>query len=417
MDVTMIVLYLAIQRPGQGCSDMTDCRAVQIALIFGLSIFVGCASLRKNDVDSAYNLPGDLEPDRGIFTETTDNLVSGFRSAIGLGPSEAAAKEAFELAMASYEEAKQLEGRARRDAFEDVGKMFSKAAVRWPNSSIEEDAMFYRAESAFFADRYPQAQSIFSNLVSKYPSTRYIDKLSQRRFEIAKYWLDHHEQIKQLPITPNFVARDRPTFDRFGNAIKLLERIRLDDPTGDLADDATMLAATSCFEQGKYYRADELLTDLRRSFPNSTHQYNAHLIGLKTKIQLYQGPNYAPGPLDSAEELVKQMRRQFPGESGKNDEFLQAAYKDIRMNRAVREITQARYRDQRQEYRAARVLYERVAREFGDTSLSKDAEVRLAQLEGLPDLPPQRLQVLANAFPTSSDDQPLIATPGTPTRR
>ena len=220
-----------------------------------------------------------------------------------------------------------------------------------------------------------------------------------------------------MAIAPNFLARDRPTFDRFGNAIKLLERIRLDDPTGELADDATMLAATSSFEQGKPYRADELLTDLRRSFPNSPHQYNAHMLGLKTKIQLYQGPSYAPGPLDSAEEMVKQMRRQFPAESRKDNEFLAKAYKDIRMNRAVRSITQARYRDQRQEYRAARVLYERVAREFSDTSLSNDAEVRLAQLEGLPDLPPQRLQVLANAFPTSSDDQTLIASPGSGTRR
>ncbi len=395
---------------------MTDCRAVQIGLILGLSILVGCAGLGKKDLDSTYNLPGETNTDRGIFGETSDNLMTSFRSAVGLGPNETAAKDEFEQAMASYRSASQLQGNARRDAFEDVGKMFSKSAVRWPSSSIEEDSMFYRAESAFFADRYPQAQTIFSNLIAKYPSTRYIDKISQRRFQIAKYWLDHDQQHKQLPIAPN-LARDRPTFDRFGNATKLLERIRLDDPTGELADDATMLAATSCFERGKYYRADELLTDLRRSFPNSSHQYNAHMLGLKTKIRLYQGPAYAPGPLDAAEELVKQMRRQFPSESRTDDGFLDSAYKDIRMNRAVREITQARYRDQRKEYRAARVLYERVAREFSDTSLSKDAEVRLAQLEGLPDLPPQRLQVLAKAFPSNSEEQPLIASPGSGTRR
>ena len=178
-----------------------------------------------------------------------------------------------------------------------------------------------------------------------------------------------------------------------------------------------MLAATACFETGKYFRADELLTDLRTSFPSSPHQYQAHVLGLKTKVQLYQGPQYDSGPLDAAEEIVKQMRRQFPKESSDDMEFLQAVYKDIRMNRAIREMARARARDARKEYRAARVRYERVAREFSDTSLAQEAEQRLAQLQGLPDLPPQRLKVLADAFPSSSDEQPLIATAPNSDRR
>lgn len=396
---------------------MTNCRAFQIGLIIVMATVAGCSGLSKSGSESAYNLPGDLDPDQGIFSDLSNNLVNGVRSAVGLGPSETAAKEQYGAALAKYQEAASMEGASRQAGFEDAGKLFSRAAARWPDSSIEEDAMFYRAESSFFSDHYPKAQTVFSQLIAKYPSTRYIDKISQRRFQIAKYWIDHDKQSKQLPIVPNFTSRDRPTFDKFGNAIKLLERIRLDDPTGDLADDATMLAATSCFDAGKYYRADELLNDLRSSFPNSPHQYQAHMLGLKTKIRLYQGPQYDPGPLDAAEEIVKQMRRQFPSESRSDTEFLAAAYKDIRMNRAIREMARAQSRDRRKEYRAARVRYERVAREFSDTSLAQEAETRLAQLDGLPDLPPQRLQVLANAFPTSSDEQPLIATSPADDRR
>ena len=94
--------------------------------------------------------------------------------------------------------------------------------------------------------------------------------------------------------------------------------------------------------------------------PAVNYQYAAHKLGLKAKMRLYQGPNYAPGPLDSAEEIVKQMRRQFPKEAREDDEFLRTVHKDIRMNRAIREMNQARYRDSRQEYRAARARYERV---------------------------------------------------------
>ena len=80
------------------------------------------------------------------------------------------------------------------------------------------------------------------------------------------------------------------------------------------------------------------------------------------------------------------------------------------MNRAIREMHLAKYRDRRKEYRAARTQYQRVAEEFSDTSLAETARARLAELGGLPDLPPQRLEWLAKAFPSTNDDQPLIAT-------
>ena len=389
--------------------------SIALGLLVALLACSGCNGLRKTTPESAFL--ADESVDEGILSGVSNQMMANVRSAVGLGPSEEAAKEAFTAAMGQYRQAIKTENSSRPAAFEDAAKAFRNAAARWPNSSIEEDALFYQGECTFFAERYPKAQSIFGQLVAKYPSSRYIDTVSKRRFQIAKYWIDHDQQTNDIPIAPNLIARDRPTFDRFGNAIKLLERIRLDDPTGDLADDATILAASSCFEKQKYFRADELLSDLRSSFPNSPHQYQAHMLGLKVKIRLYQGPQYDPGPLDAAEEIVKQMRRQFPNESRDDIEFLETIYKDIRMNRAIREMARARARDRRKEYRAARVRYERVVRDYSDTSLARDAEQRLAQLSGLPDLPPQRLQILAKAFPSSSDEQPLMATGASADRR
>ena len=108
--------------------------------------------------------------------------------------------------------------------------------------------------------------------------------------------------------------------------------------------------------------------------------------------------------------LVKQMRRQFPDESGEHHEFLAQAWKDVRMNRAIREMNRARYCDRRQEYRAARLYYSTVAREYDDTSLANEAGERLAQLDGLPDLPPQRMEWLARIFPGNTDSKPVLAT-------
>ncbi len=385
--------------------------AINAWMSSGLVLLVaGCAAL-KQDADplSSISSDGGIEQS-GFFGESTDRIVTSAKGALGFGLDEGLANQLYQDALGDYQAATQLTGKDRQKRFSGSADAFTKAANRWPSSSVEEDALFHRAESYFFADRYPKADVVFGQLLKKYPNTKYIDKVSQRRFQLAKYWLEHHQLDHDPAVLPNLTSRARPVFDRFGNAVKVLERIRLDDPTGELADDATMLAASACFTDGRYHRADELLSDLRRSFPSSKHQFKAHLLSLRVKMELYQGPNYDSDPLDEAEELVKQMRRQFPLETREHDEFLAKAWKDVRMNRAVRTMNLARYRDRRKEFRAARVQYDKVVRDFSDTSLAREAAQRLAQIGGAPDLPPQRLKWLARIFPTDSRTQSLLAT-------
>ncbi len=382
------------------CKAISDWTVILLAY-FLLSAVCGCTIFDREDPMSSYTLPGDVDPNRGVLTKLADSMKATTRESIGLGPNEQAAKEMFDEATNIYESAKLMQGREAHDAYDKAARMFNRAASRWPNSSVEEDAKFFKAESHYFANRYPKAEAVFAELLNKYQSTKYLDLISQRRFEIAKYWLDHQTEVRQeWSIAPNFTSRERPTFDKFGNAIKILEQIRLDDPTGEFADDATMLAATACFQAGKIFRADELFADLRRSFPSSTHQYNAHLLGLKCKIKLYQGPSYDAGPLNDAGKLVDQMKRVFPKESAEDAEFLTAAYKEVRMNKAIRDYRMAEYRERRDENRAAKIQYERVANEYRDTSLSVKAESQLSKLKGQPDLPPKRLAWLEKAFPS-----------------
>ena len=46
-------------------------------------------------------------------------------------------------------------------------------------------------------------------------------------------------------------------------AIRIFDKIRLEDPAGKIADDATMAAALALVRKGEYERADHFLTDLR----------------------------------------------------------------------------------------------------------------------------------------------------------
>ena len=88
----------------------------------------------------------------------------------------------------------------------------------------------------------------------------------------------------------------------------------MNDPTGPRADDAIMATANIYFRQGKYEDADYHYSLLRREYPRSEFQFEAHLLGLQSKMRKYQGADYDGTPLEEAKDLVKQLHVQFAGQ-------------------------------------------------------------------------------------------------------
>ncbi len=337
------------------------------------------------------------------------SMYDAAKRRVGLGPNQQIAKRAFEDAEKTFIEATSMEGNQRQKRFLDAAKLYKKAADRWPDSALQEDALFMLGESYFFADRYPKSSNAYELLVKKYQNTRHIDTVDKRRFAMGRYWIEHQDANPDWPVTPNLLSRDRPVFDKFGHGVRVLDKIRFDDPTGKLADDATMAAAIAQFKAGEYAPTDELFADLRRSFPNSEHQFQAHVLGLKCKMKIYQGSDYSLKPMDDAEEILKQTQRQFPQEAEKKHEFLVATWKEIRMNKALHDWSMAKYYDRRDEYGAAREYYARVRDQYSDTSLAGDAKERLAQIGDQPDKPGQPVPWLTELFPTPDREKPLVA--------
>src|SRR6056297_2043591 len=167
------------------------------------------------------------------------------------------------------------------------------------------------AESQFFADRLANATDSYQRLQNEYPRNRHSDRAAARLFSISRYWIET-EKVGGGSWTPNFTDPTRPKLDAKGHAIRVLDQIRFDDPTGRLADDATMAAAAEFIRQEKYDRADEFLTDLRETYTDSEHLFLAHLLGIRCKMEVYAGPHYSALLLDEAEKLVKQTRQRFP---------------------------------------------------------------------------------------------------------
>jgi len=362
--------------------------------------------------------------DTGWWASTQRTMVRASKLAMGkklLDPQEA--REVYQQADAAFREAaatrKPDQGSADQeqaasaqrdqDAFEKAAEMFRSVYDSQPESALGQDALFMYAESLFFADRFTDAADVFQKLQKDFPRNRHSDRVAARLFSITQYWIDIEKAREDDWFTLNLFDPKVPRMDAKGHAVRVLDQIRYDDPTGRLADDATMAAAAEYLRQEKYEMADEFLTDLRETFPGSDHFFLAHLLGIRCKLELYAGPRYSSLMLDEADKLIKQTRERFPVQMREQrySDMLARAAAEVDYLRGEHLYERARYREKRREYRAATRYYQEVLDRYSETPFGKKARERLQRTAALPPVPQQRLSWLQRVFPDGEKSTPL----------
>jgi outer membrane protein assembly factor BamD (BamD/ComL family) len=350
-------------------------------------------------------LPSDNSPmvsadeEQGFIERISPkNTVKKIKVAMGAGPDEKVARAALEEGDSLF----------RQKAYMKAADKYKIAYKRWPDSPLEEEAIFKAGECHFFADRYSKAEDDYGLLIKKFPSSQYVSMVVMRRFTIGRYWEQCDEHHHHYALTPNWFDKTRPFLDTMGNALKVYERIRLDDPTGPLADDAVMAAANAHFIRGHWEEADYHFGLLRTEFPKSEFQFKAHLLGLRCKLLRYQGPGYEGAPLDEAEELATQLLTQFSQELGDERDRVLQVRASVRDQRALREWDTAEYYAKGKYYGAAKYYYAKVVRDYQDTKLAQEAQGRIDKYKIEPDKPEKPFQWLVNILPQSTREGPVL---------
>lgn len=312
------------------------------------------------------------------------------------------------IAQQLYDEGENL---FRAKQYDEAGKKFTQAAERWPDSPLEEKSMFMAGESYFFADRYPKANDSYNALIKKYVNTQYLQKVIPRQFAIGRFWEQHHNAHPHWPITPNLFDKSRHLFDTKGHALKAYENIRLNDPTGPLADDALLATANSHFLAKRWGDADYYYGELRKEYPESDYQYQAHLLGLQCKLLCYQGPDYEPTPLVEARQLTEQLLTQFPKELGEDRQRIVQVREQVSASLALRDWNLAKFYEGKSEYGQARYYYENLIKQYPTTKLAEESRTRLTELAGKPAVPPNYFEWLENALPSNESETIMAAQP------
>ncbi|TWU37194.1 tetratricopeptide repeat protein [Novipirellula artificiosorum] len=397
-----------------------------VAMISTALLFAGCQTFRglpgpfgSTPEPVVPNPPSDFPVKQASFGDSarkTTNQVVNFvtmREQEDTSKAKTLYQQGDVLFQEGGEQYEQESERGRAEStFFKAAKLFRRAGEAAPGTALQQDAMFMQAESLFFANRLPDAAEVYGKLQKQFPRNRHNDLVTARQFNIARYWIDTEKATEGKWRLPNLSDYKRPVLDADGHAIRLLDQLRYDDPTGRLADDATMAAAAEQIRQGKYDKADEFLTDLRETYTDSDHLFLAHLMGINCKLEIYAGPQYSGLILDEADKLVQQTRTRFPDKMQDPqyaDHVARAAAK-IAYHQAERLAYRAEYREKKKEYGAARVYYNELLTLHQNTPHADNARERLAAIEDLPAVPQQRLSWLTTVFPDSKASTPLEAT-------
>ncbi len=320
--------------------------------------------------------------------------VADLKNQVGLGPDESQAKLAFAKG----------EDMFQREKYAEAAKQFKKTAAQWPNSTLAQDALFLMAESQFFNHDYAAAINSYDTLLEENPNSKHLDKIVRREFDIAHYWEKFHQNEPHWATTPNMFDDKRPLFDTLGRALKVYENIRLNDPTGPLADDAIMATGNSYFLRGRYNDADYQYQLIRTEYPQSEHQFEAHILGLQCKLRKYQGPDYDGTPLLEAKRLVKQIKVQFAGKLNEEDRSrLELDEATLQKQMAARDWKLAKFYEENGHNASAKFYYAKVIRNFNGTPIANDAQQAYAALEDQPDHPEERFESILNLLPENAE--------------
>ena len=259
--------------------------------------------------------------------------------------------------------------------------------------------MFFQGESLFFADNYPKAHDAFGNLLKKYDNSRYLDRVVVREFSIGRYWEQLQDAEPHWPVTPNLIDRDRPLFDTFGNAVKAYETVTLNDPTGPLADDALMALGNAYFVRERYADAVFYYDRIRKDYPKSKHQVQAHLLAMKSNEMIYQGPLYDGQPLSDAGKIADQTLTQFGPQLGDERDNVVKTRSKIDAQLAERDWGMAKFYEGKRLYGAARYYYRQMIKDYPGTEIARASEKRLEEIKDYPDKPPNPFTFLDQSAP------------------
>jgi outer membrane protein assembly factor BamD (BamD/ComL family) len=257
--------------------------------------------------------------------------------------------------------------------------------------TLVQEALFYEAECLRLQGDYTKAGDVYMDLNKKFRNNPYRDQANQRMFDIALYWLedtwvemreaDEKRRGERWVVWPRFVSfeKKKPTLDREGRALQLLDEVRFNDLKGPLDDKALFLAGHVKLYHEDYREADQYFTQITELHPDSPYYAQAMELAIFSKQMATGGPDYDGRKCAEARKLVDSALRE-PGIDEKKRQALINQLKGITAQQAAKDFDTADFYRRTGHPGSAYFYYSIVARRYPGTEYAEKAQQKMAEL-------------------------------------
>ena len=304
---------------------------------------------------------------------SASTLYNKWRDYIGMGPNE---KEALAIMKKATLELMEWEKTKDPKKLRQAGELYEKAGKKWPESILEEDALFYAGECFFFDKNYTKAKTFYKGLLAKYSNSVLRRDAMERLYWIGVYWVKCAEEDPE--VIGRFEGKERPRFSDFAGAKDAFETIFTNDVSDrGRAPDAVFALANAYMRRGvqqgdaSFEEAAKYYQRLYEFYPACKYADKAYQLAMLALYQSYRGPFYDSTPLRRAEEIAKAAQRARKGDQKVIEEQLRL----IREKQAEYLLVRGEYYEKKKIYASARSYYQRLIDEYPDSEYAaKGAE-------------------------------------------
>ncbi len=277
---------------------------------------------------------------------------------------------------------------------------FRKLLRAYPESKEAAEAQYYLGRSEEEMGNYYSAFKEYRKAVQKYPSTPRFDEVLERESQIANYFLGgrKHKVFNTVAILP---ARDK--------AIEIFEAIVADGPFTDQGELAQYKLGIAHAALGDYEEAVKAYEQLISRYPNSPlvddARYQIALASLKG--------TFKPGYDQSSTDLAMQELDAFLREQPSSDLVPEAEKRleELRELRAAHEYGVGQFYEGRDRQEAARIYYEAIVNNYGQTSWGPKALAKLQVLDAQLDPQLEPAPAAAPALAPTAEPTPAPIAP------
>jgi TolA-binding protein len=280
--------------------------------------------------------------------------------------------------------------------FAEAEKVFAKIAKNRKGSPWGETAQYYLAETQYQRGKYVDAHDSFEKLHATYPATEYLEKTVSREYAIAQLWTLQDDpkasKDKLVPWYGHFDGR-LPLIDTQGYALKALEHVRQNDPSGPLADDASLQIAEYHMNHHDYESAALYFDQFIAEYSKSPYLQKAQHEAIDARLKAYLGPEYDASGLEKARQLVQKTMKTFP-EQQASYEGLYHTLDVINNAEAEKTFLTGAYYKHVGKVASAEFYFGKIPQRWPNSPWSVKAKVELAELAKMPRTPSKPSKIM-----------------------